>query len=316
MKYYFVFFVSIVSLQSCKSQEKKEPLVEASMIRTSLRAMGFIKSHDYENLMFMVPKDLKKAFPPDKVKIFVDEASNIISREGIPTGNKVQARITLRTNGRDTIVLNTIAFEYPNAKNPKLYKEIVIGFIQQYGDKRPISFDIQTNPQDAGNMKLKIQPVSELLLHTNDVINYRVYYNQGKPATTLFGKHKGVFVLEGDAKTFTTSGLKAVSESLFSELGKTKLQNPERFNSRLNYDEDGTEFIQAEFIISNLDYGVFIYLPIKNTGVQGDKIIVRQLQFANFGYQYTISKKENPRLVEILQSIAAKNWGSYYADNP
>ena len=57
-------------------------------------------------------------------------------------------------------------------------------------------------------------------------------------------------------------------------------------------------------------------MPIQGAGTGNDKIIIRQLQFANLGYQYYIDKNENKKLVQLLENIKTKNWGPNYVDNP
>jgi hypothetical protein len=47
-----------------------------------------------------------------------------------------------------------------------------------------------------------------------------------------------------------------------------------------------------------------------------DKIIIRQLQFANLGWEYTVKKEDNMKLVKLFEAIKSKEWGMNYLDNP
>jgi len=316
MKYSLIFFSFFVLFQSCKSQPSAQKLTEASMLRTSQRAMELIKSKDYENFMFLIPKELKNSFPDDKLRPAIDIASDIINKEGISTGDNVQSRIEYRKNGTDTIAINTIAFLYKGSKesqNPFSH-EITFSFIEKYGDKRIVSFNINADPQNAGNSGLKIQPIDKLKLNSDNVGNYRVYYSEGLPAKTVYGKNKGVFALEGDSKTFKSSGLKDIFAPIFKELENCNLKNPEKFTTMLDYSD--AEYIQAELLFNNLEYGIFIYLPIKVKAAQNNKIIIRQLQMANLGYQYYLDKSDNKKLSDLLENIKTKNWSTNYVDNP
>ncbi len=313
MKYLFSILLAFVVI-SCNSQ--KPEFSENNIEKTSEIALKYIQSKDYESLENLFPKAILNTIKPEELKHVSDIAFELLNKYGKPSAENIQHSISLRYNGKDSIYLHNVAYIFKsNNQNGNPYDyEILFSFIEKYGSSKIIGFNINSKPLDASNVKLSITKLNNIKLSAEEVKFYRVYYDEGVKITQ-FGDNKGVFALQGDKNTFYSSKLKLLFQKIFDELEDVKFDKIEVFTTPLNRGEK-PEFIQADFMMTDRNYGLFIYLPIKNGGTLSDYIIIRQEQFANLGYQYYISKKQNLQLVELLESIKSKDWGKYYLQNP
>ena len=299
---------------SCNS--KKEEFNEKSIRMTSEAAMNYIQTKDYESFKSLFPADILNTINDEQLKKVIDNSFDLINNYGKPTGDDIQHSISLRFVGNDSVYLHNVAYVFKNDNqngNPYNY-EILFSFIEKYGSNKIVGFNVNSKPLEAQNVKPTIPTLNKIKLNSEDVKLFRVYYDEGEKKTQ-FGNNKGVFALQGDNNSFMSSKLNIIVKDIFKELETAVLGEPEVFTTPLNRGIN-PEFIQAEFMMTDKNYGVFIYLPIKNGGTFSDCIIIRQQQFANLGYQYYLSKKQNQRLAALLESIKSKDWGKYYIQNP
>jgi hypothetical protein len=229
----------------------------------------------------------------------------------------VRAFVSFHLNGSDTIKVYTISFFYKGKKgstNPYGY-QINFSFTEQFGNNRIIAFNINEDPDNAKNIALTISAMDSIFISVKSVSRYRVYYSEGLPSDKLFGKNKGVFALEADAKKFQSTGLSDMFVRIFEEFEKMNIGKPVKFSTMMDYN-DQKEFIQTEIVLDSSTNGIYIYIPLGKITDGKDKIIIRQLQFANLGWEYTVKKEDNMKLVKLFEAIKSKEWGMNYLDNP
>jgi len=303
------FFLSNTGI----SQTENKILNADEMTKTSQKAISLIKSNDFPGFKNMFPEEVSKQDVP--LVGFFNFVKNIIAKDGVPPDDDIQVRLTKKLSGTDTIYINVIAFMYRNAddKTNPYDKELTFSFLGKYGTSTIAAINYNTSPLNAQGIPIKISKLDSFILNSNDIKIFRVYYNEGKDKKTVFGKRKGVFELEGDRSTSVASKINVVFEIIFKELKKSRIEKVEEFRTALNRGEN-PEYIQVDFLFENLPYGIFIYLPIKTDSNYKEKILVRQMQGANLGYQYYIDVKGNENLIKHLKSIIKTNWGSYYSE--
>ena len=317
MKHFILLTYLFLTFVSCKSQKTNNILNSTELTKTSLTAINFIKANDYSGLKNLFAEDIRKNIKEEQLQSIGKFINDLVAKEGIPSGENIQPRLTKKINGIDTLYINVIAFVYKSGEDKKnpYKKEITFSFLEKYGTGKIAGINITADPLNAKQFQINITKIDSLKLKTSDIKLYRVYYDEGANKKTQFGKNKGVFALEGDKAKLITSKLNLQLNNVFKELQKVKFEKTEEFRTALNRG-DKTQFIQAEFMFENLPYGIFIYLPINTDTNYKGKIIVRQQQAANLGYQYYIDIKDNELLVKHLRQIIKTNWKEYYVEEP
>jgi len=317
MRYFILQTLFFLTVLSCKSQDKTKALNADELTRTSLTAMNFIKQNDYLNFKNLFAEDIVKNVKEEQLQAVFKFINDLVAKEGIPNGDNIQPRLTMKTKGVDTLYINVIAFIFNNSdsKTNPYKQEITFSYLEKYGTSKIAGINVTADPLNARGLRISLVKLDSLILRSADIKLYRVYYDEGEHKKTQFGKNKGVFALEGDKAKLVSSKLNLQLDNVFKELQKVKFEKIEEFRTALNRG-DKTQFIQAEFMFENLPYGIFIYLPIKTDTNYKDKIIVRQQQAANLGYQYYIDIKGNELLIEHLKQIIRTDWKGYYVDEP
>lgn len=309
--YFLLIFVS------CKSQEASKIFNADEFTKTSLAALGFIKANDYSSFKSLFADDIRKNIKEEQLQAVFKFINDLVTKEGTPSGENIQSRLTKKFNGKDTLYINVIAFVFKSSddKANPYKKEITFSFLEKYGAGKLAGINITTDPLNASGLQIKITKLDSFILKSSDIKLYRVYYNEGENKKTQFGNTKGIFALEGDKSKLVTSQIDVLFENIFRELRKAKVDKIEEFKTALNRGNN-TQYIQSEFMFDNLPYGIFIYLPIITDSNYKGKIIVRQMQAANLGYQYYINIAGNEKLIAYLKNIISTNWTTYYVENP
>lgn len=309
-----ILIIIVLFAISCNS--KREDFNEKSIEMTSKKAISYIQAKDYESFKSLFPPEILKTINDDQLKKVIDNSFDLIKYYGKPSGDEIQHSVSLRFADNDSVYFHNVAYVFKNKNqsgNPYDY-EILFSFLEKYGSDKIVGFNINSKPLEAQNVKPTIPSLDNLKLNSENVKLYRIYYDEGE-RKTKFGNNIGVFAIQGDKDSYVNSKLNLIVKDIFKELEAVVLEDPQVFTSPLNRGIN-LEFIQAEFMMTDKNYGVFIYLPLGNGGNLSDSIIIRQQQFANLGFQYYISKKHNQRLAELLESIKSKDWRNYYLQNP
>jgi hypothetical protein len=285
------------------------------MTKTSLDAMNFIKANNFESFKKLFTTEIQSRINEEKIIAVFKYINEIVNKEGIPVGENIQQRLTKNLKGSDTTYFNVVAFVYKDnsSKTNPFRKEITFSYLEKYGTGKIVGINVTSDPLNAKGLKINIAKLVTFSFSVNNIKLYSVFYKEEKNKNTLFGNRKGLFKLEGDKAT--NSKIISIFETIFKELKKSKIEKSEEFFTALNRGEN-TEFIQTEFMFDNLKYGLFIYLPIKTDSVYKNKIIIRQMEAANLGYQYYIDFKGNEKLIKSLKSIIKKDWEGFYDENP
>jgi hypothetical protein len=220
-------------------------------------------------------------------------------------------------NGKDTIFVNNIIYNFkPVSDGTNTSQKILtFSFLKRYGTQKLVGINLKTNPLSAGNAKPTIKPLEAFNFSVADITKFRIYYDEGAKKKTKFKNETGYFAIEGDATTLEKSGIKVIVQSIFSELAKSKPVKPEPFNATLNR-TDSVKFIQAEFGFKDKPYTLFIYLPLENGGQYSNKIIVRQREYVNLGYEFALSQIDYPKITSQFPKIAELPLVTYYSDRP
>lgn len=317
MRHFILLTYLLLTFVSCKSQDTNKILNADELTKTSLTAIYFVKANDYSGLKNLFAEDIKKNIKDEQLQSIGKLINELVAKEGMPSEENIQPRLTKRFNGVDTVYINVIAFVFKSGDGkPNPYKkEITFSFLEKYGTGKLAGINITSDPLNASGLQVKIIKLDSFKLKSSDIKLYRVYYDEGVNKKTQFGNIKGIFALEGDKSKLVKPQIGVLFDSIFSELSKVKIEKVEEFKTALNRGNN-TQFIQTEFMFDNLPYGIFIYLPIVTDINYKDKIIVRQMQAANLGYQYYIDIAGNNKLIGYLKSIISKDWTPYYVENP
>ncbi len=317
MRHSIIIIFLILTFCNCKSQTTDKILNTEEMTKTSLDAMNFIKTNNFESFKNLFPTEIQSRINEEKILAVYKYIHEIVTKEGIPVGESIQQRLTKNLKGGDTIYVNVIAFVFKDnsGKTNPFKKEITFSYLEKYGTGKIVGVNVTSDPLNAKGLKINITKLDTFSFSVNNIKLYNIFYKEEKNKNTLFGKGKGLFRLEGDKEKATNSNIISIFENIFKELKKSKIEKSEEFFTALNRGEN-TEFIQAEFMFDNLKYGLFIYLPIKTDSVYKNKIIIRQMEAANLGYQYYLDFKGNEKLIKSLKSIIKKDWGEFYSENP
>lgn len=317
MKHVILLTYLLLAFVFCKSQDTNKILKADELTKTSLTAIDFIRANDYSGLKNLFADDIKKNIKEEQLQSVGKLINELIARDGLPSGENVQPRLTKKINGKDTLYINVIAFVFKggDGKANPYKKEITFSFLEKYGTGKIAGINVTSDPLNASGLQVKITKLDSFKLNSSNIKLYRVYYDEGENKKTQFGTNKGIFALQGDKSTLIKSQINVLFDKIFKELSKVKIEKVEEFKTPLNRG-DNTQFIQAEFMFDNLPYGIFIYLPITTNTHYKDKIIVRQMQAANLGYQYYIDIAGNDELIGYLKSIISKDWSTYYVENP
>ena len=288
------------------------------MRTTTDKAVKLIQSKNYNEFKKLFADDIIKSIPDQKITQLVDQVHLLFESEGVPTGNEnILPTLSASINGQDTVFVNKILYNFkpiPDGTGSS-QKVLTFSFLKKYGTKKLVGVHINVNPFSGGDSKPTIKQLEAFNFSISDITQFRIYYDEGVDRHTRFKNEIGYFAIDGDASTLEKSGIKTIVQSIFSDISKSKFEKVEPFNSPLNR-LDKTKFIQADFGLKGKPYSLFIYLPIKNGGPYADKIIVRQKQYGNLGYEFVLNQREYPKIVSEFPKIASLKLDNYYLDKP
>jgi hypothetical protein len=326
---YFTIFVSLL-LYSCKGQTqskedknsidnyKTEILSEDEMRLTTDKAVKLIQSKNYEEVKKLFADDISKNISIQQISQLVDQINLLFENEGVPAGNdNILPALNASMNGTDTVFVNNIMYNFKPISDGtnSSQKVLIFSFLKKYGTQKLVGINVKTNPFSEGNSKPTIKPIEYLNFSVSDITRFRIYYDEGAKRKTKFKNETGYFAIEGDATTLEKSGIKAIIQSIFTDLGKSKPVNSKPYNSTLNRG-DSVNFIQAEFGFKNKPYTLFIYLQIGSDGQYTNKIIVLQREYVDLGYEFTLSQVDYPKITSEFPKIAKLKLDNYYVDKP
>ena len=329
-KLLFLLTIIGLTLSSCNGQTqtkadknsidnyKTEILPETEMRITTDKAVKLIQNKNYDELKKMFADDISKNISDQQIIQLVDQINLLFKNEGIPTGNEnILPALNASMNGKDTIFVNNIMYNFKPISDGtnSSQKVLTFSFLKKYGTQKLVGANVKTNPLSAGNSKPTIKPFESFNFSVSDIIRFRIYYDEGANRHTQFKNETGYFAIEGDASTLEKSGVKTIVESIFSDLGKSKFEKVEPFNSTLNRG-DKVKFIQAEFGFKDKPYTLFVYLPIENGGQYSNKIIVMQKQYVNLGYVFVLNQKDYSKIISEFPKIAVLKLDNFYVDKP
>lgn len=317
-KIYLIIILSLI-LTSCNSQNKtktlndvkSEILNEKELMETSNKAIEFIQQKNYNEFKNLFATEILKNLNDEQIHTVVNQLSEFIKINGLPKKENIIPALTAIPKGADTLFVNKILYHFKN--NQKTETVLSFSFLKKYGTSKLFSVNVE-NPLQSKNATPEIGKLKDLNFNTKDILGFRIYYDEGIRKTEFNG-NKGIFAIQGDFNTLEKSKLDNKFTKIFNELKKTKIEKSEVFNGKLNRGNN-PEFIQVEFMFKNLNYGIFIYLPINNGGIYKDYIIVQQRQYANLGYQYYLKKENYLELMKELNSIKKMKLNDYYEVNP
>jgi len=297
---------------------KSEILVEDEMRLTTDKAVELIQSKNYSELKNLFADDISKNISAQQLTQLVDQIELLFKHEGVPTGNEnILPALNASMNGKDTIFVNNIMYNFkPLLEGTNSSQKVLtFSFLKKYGTQKLAGINVKTNPLSAGNAKPTIKPLETFNFNVADITKFRIFYDEGTKRKTKFKNETGYFAIEGDAITLEKSGIKVIVQSIFSDLAKSKPINSKPFNSTLNRG-DNVKFIQAEFGFKDKPYLLFIYLPIENGGQYSNKIVVMQKEYANIGYEFSLSQVDYPKITSKFPKIAELKLDNYYLDKP
>lgn len=296
---------------------KSEILPEDEMRVTADKAVKLIQDKNYKELKNLFAQDIAQNISDQKITQLVDQINILFQKEGVPKGNdKIVPSLNATINGNDTVFVNNIMYNFKSFSdgNSSFQYVLLFSFLKKYGTQKLVGINVKTNPLSAGNAKLTIKPLDNLKFNSSDISRFRIYYDEGQNRKTKFKNEIGYFAIEGDLIKLEQSGLKPIVDILLSELSKAKVEQAKPFNTTI--DKDDVTFIHIELGFKDKPYSLQVYLPIKNGGQYAGKIVVRQEEFANLGYEYILSQSDYPKATREFQKIAAMKLDAYYLEKP
>ena len=285
---------------------------------TTDKAVKLIQVKNYEEVKKLFADDISKNISASQITQLVDQIHLLFKNEGLPVGHEnILPALNASMNGNDTVFVNNIMYNFKPISDGtnSSQKVLTFSFLKKYGTQKLVGINLNTNPLSKGNIKPTIKPLENLKFSVADITKFRIYYDEGAKKRTKFKNETGYFAIEGDAITLEESGIKAIIESIFSDLAKSKPVNSKPFNSTLNRG-DNVKFIQAEFGFKDKPYLLFIYLPIENGGQYSNKIVIMQKEYANLGYEFSLNQVDYPKLTSEFPKITELKLDNYYVDKP
>ena len=329
MRKTIIYFLAIklILIVSCDGQNDKKPdlnlnnynyeesvLSEDEMKETTEKAIKLIQERNYEKVRDLFAEDISKNITKNQLAKLVNHLNLLFRNEGIPTGNEnIVPALQASINGNDTIFVNKIMYNYQPTKEEPYPKVLSFSFLKKYGTKQLAGINIGTDGQK--NIKPTIEKLNNFAFNSNEINQFRIYFDEGKNRKTKFKNKIGFFAIEGDINTLNESGLTPILESIFDDLKKSKFEKVEIFNSSFNRG-DSPSFIQLDVSLKNKPYGVFLYLPIEDDGIYSDKIILMQMEYANLGYKYILNQKDYPKIIKEFPKIGKLKLEKFYEENP
>nr|WP_298994627.1 hypothetical protein [uncultured Allomuricauda sp.] len=302
------FISSSLYSQSIIAEKYSDKILKETELRaTTDKAIEFIKTNHVDSLIGSFPKSISNSIPENQLTELIRKINTLIKEEGIPKESNIQPALRAVPRGKDTLFVNQIYYKFKS-------KILMFSFLKEFGSSQIAGMNLMDDPFSGNGVKPNFEASDKFEFDLNNLSHFRVYYKEIKPITK-FDKNIGVFAVEGNSEVFKDSGLKERFKPIIKELSKSKFENKEIFNQLL-YRGDEVEFIQAELGFSDKEFGLFFYMPIKGGKISIDNIILRQKQYSNLGYQYTLLKKDYPIMVKYLTEIIKMDLEKYYLSNP
>jgi hypothetical protein len=285
---------------------------EDEMQKTVNSVIESIMEKEYNSFIKSFHPEVRKFLPETNLIILADTLNYFMRINGVPEAKDIVFAIEVFGEGNDKTIVNKLMYSFGLIEVPndtvKYNTSLIFSFIEGFGTEHIIDIQIKSNPFLSHDIAPSFSALKKFDFAIKDIRAFRIYYDEGEIKKTKYGDHYGVFAIEGDLKILEESGLINQIKKMFSELQKSEFESVEVFTDLLN--RDNTSFIQIDLLLDK-DYGLFLYLPIES----GD-IILRQVEFGNLGYQFTLSKDNYPSIVESFHSIIDLPLQKYYHKNP
>lgn len=284
------------------------------MMATAEDAIEFIKNNQLEAFRELFAEDVSKGITDDQLTQLTAYLNMLFQKEGVPSGeNNVFHGIQVSIVGADTIFINKIMYHYKSKEAEAFSKVLSFNFLNKYGTKK--LFGVWLEVDGHKDQKLTIEQLNEFVFNIEDVLQFRIYYDEGRKRKTKF-KHKiGYFAIEGDLNTLKVSRLKPIIEAVLEDLKQSRFEKVEVFKTSLDTGE-APSFVQIEILLKNKPYTIFLYLPIEDNGVYSDEIVLLQKEYANLGYKYILKQSDYKKITAELPKIGQLNLEEFYEDNP
>ena len=323
----YLFLLNSLVLLSCNGQNGERPslnikdydyeasvLSEDEMMATSEKAIKLIKNNQLTAFRELFAEEVSKNIPDDQLSQLITHLNLVFQKEGIPSGkNNVVPGVSLSINGRDTLFINKIMYNYEPTASEPYAKILSFAFLKKYGTQKLAGINLGTDGQKGQSPTIK--KLDKFLFNIDDVQQFRIYYDEGKNRQTKFKNEVGFFAIEGDLNTLNKSGIRPIIETIFKDLEQSKFEKVAAFNTSLDRGINPS-FIQIEILFKDKPYLIFLYLPIEDDGRFFEKIIFQQKEFANLGYQYILNQTDYKKITTEFPRIGKMNLEEYYHEDP
>jgi len=293
------------------SQEK----FNKDRLETSKKLVKLIEKKDYKKILKLFPDEIAKKIPEKALKYYVDMGSNFISEYGIPKDKDLITKVNIVPTKTETVMVNSIIFPFPATKEKyTMPKRIIeVGFIEKFGNKKIISFNVaEFQPPPAPK---EIKYLDKLEFGTDSISNWRIYYSKGN----IKNENREVFAVSGDLNKMKKLKIEKTFNEFFKELTNASIKeklypndivrfkgNPENISISWQY-EGNNKFYRISMILNkenNIDE------PLN------DYVIVSTSIFANQPTVYYVEKKNVMKLVESLKEFSKRDWKENFEKNP
>ena len=292
---------------------KSSVLPDDEMKETSSKAVQLIQNKNYKAILNLIAEEVAETIPEKQLEQLVDHLHGLFEKNGVPTEDDIDVGIQLYVEGKDTVFINKILYNFrPTAKEPNAMV-VTFAFLKKYGTQQLAG--IFWGIDGIKDAKPNFAQIDKFDFSIHDIERFRIYYDEGLMRKTKFKNEIGFFAIEGDLNTLNEAGLTPIVEAMFDELKKSYYEKVEVLNSSF-YRGSKPSFIQIEIGLKNKPYGIFIYLPIEDDGIYANKVVFIQKELGNLGYKFILNQDNYPTIRHDFPKIAKMELEKFYHDNP
>ena len=304
-----ILLIFITNLSFAQKKFNKDRLA------TSKKLVKLIEKKDYKNITKLFPDEISKNIPKDALKYYVDMGSKFISKYGMPKDDDLITKMNVVPTKYGAVIVNSIIFPFPATKQKNIMPKriIEVGFIEKYGNKKIITFNVaELQPPPAPK---NIKYLDKLEFGTDSISNWRIYYSKGN----IKNENREVFAVSGDLNKMKELKIEKTFKEFFKELANAPIKeklypndivrfkgNPENISLTWQYKGDN-KFYRISMILTkeeNVDEPLYDY------------VIVSTSIFANQPTVYYVEKKNVAKLVKSLKEFSKRDWKENYEENP
>ena len=306
---FIILFIFIVNFSYSQDKFNKDRL------ETSKKLINLIEKKDYQKIIKLFPDEIAKKIPEKALKYYTDMGAKFISDYGIPRDGYLLTKVNIVPTKTETILVNSIIFPFPAPKKKHtMPKRIIeVGFIEKYGNKKIISFNVsELQPLPAPK---NIKYLNKLEFGTDSISRWRIYYSKGN----IKNSNRDVFAVSGDLDKIKELNIEKEFKTFFNELEKAPIKEKLYPNDIIRFKGNPEEIsLTWHYKGNNKSYRITMIINKENNIDEplDNYIIVSTSIFANQPTVYYVAKDKVKKLVQTLTEFANRDWKDEYEKKP